>query len=249
MNDPADENRANLRAEKRTRRRRWFQFSLRTLLVFVVVCAIPCAWLGSKIERKRKERGAVKAIVALHGTVRYDYQSGALPDGPRAEPFGPAWLRRLLGENFFSEVEFVQLSGGGVADAELVNLTGLIHLRRLELVSTNVTDAGLAGLRGLSEVEMLDLSNTEVTDAGLVNFNGLSQLQGLYLNGTDVTDAGVIDLGRFTQLQGLGLRRTKVSNIGLAVVGRFLQLQNLDLSKTVRDGRKITSRFDRVRRC
>ena len=100
MSGPADGNRANLSAAKRTRRRRWFQFSLRTLLIFVVVCAIPCAWLGSKIDRKRKESEAVKAIAALHGTVRYDYQSGALPDGPRTEPFGPRGCEGYWGKTF-----------------------------------------------------------------------------------------------------------------------------------------------------
>jgi hypothetical protein len=54
------------------RKRRWFQFSLRSLLNFVLICAIPCAWLGAMIERKREEREIVNQIrelgVALNTT-------------------------------------------------------------------------------------------------------------------------------------------------------------------------------------
>ena len=42
---------------------RWCQFSLRSLLIFMVVAAIPCAWLGKKIEHKRREREAVEWIL------------------------------------------------------------------------------------------------------------------------------------------------------------------------------------------
>ena len=43
-------------------RRRWFQFSLRTLLVLVTVL---CVWLAMTAERARKQRKAVAAIRAL----------------------------------------------------------------------------------------------------------------------------------------------------------------------------------------
>jgi hypothetical protein len=58
------------KAESPKRKRRWFQFSLRTLLIGVVIIAIACGWLGSKIERKRKELDAVKAIIDVGGRVK-----------------------------------------------------------------------------------------------------------------------------------------------------------------------------------
>ena len=45
------------------RKRRWFQFSLRSLLIFTVIVAIPCAWLGRRIERKGQEREAAVWLV------------------------------------------------------------------------------------------------------------------------------------------------------------------------------------------
>ena len=55
-------------------RRRWFQYSLRTLLVLVTVLCVFCVWLGLVSERARKQREAVAAIEAMGGVVYYDYQ-------------------------------------------------------------------------------------------------------------------------------------------------------------------------------
>ena len=57
------------KAEPPKRKRRWFQFSLRSLLVTTFIVAVACGWLGKKIEQKRREREAVEAIVKLGGQV------------------------------------------------------------------------------------------------------------------------------------------------------------------------------------
>ena len=55
------------KAEPPKRKRRWFQFSLRTLMIFTLICAVGCAWVVRRMERKRKEREAVEAIEKLGG--------------------------------------------------------------------------------------------------------------------------------------------------------------------------------------
>ncbi len=71
--------------------------------------AIACGWLGSKIEAKRNEWATVSLIKKIGGAAYYDSQRvGALHSWQvRAENSGPAWLRGILGENFFSDIEFV----------------------------------------------------------------------------------------------------------------------------------------------
>jgi hypothetical protein len=54
------------------RKRRWFQFSLRTLLIGVTVAALACGWLVRRVEQKRNEREAAEAIVKLGGFAFYD---------------------------------------------------------------------------------------------------------------------------------------------------------------------------------
>ena len=51
-------------------RRRWFQFSLRTLFVLLTVL---CVLLAVTVERARKQWEAVAAIRELRGEVRYEY--------------------------------------------------------------------------------------------------------------------------------------------------------------------------------
>ena len=50
-------------ADPPKRKRRWFQFSLRSPSTFTMVVAVGSGWLGRKIERKRKERDAVAALL------------------------------------------------------------------------------------------------------------------------------------------------------------------------------------------
>jgi Leucine-rich repeat (LRR) protein len=206
------------KAEPPKRKRRWFQFSLRTLMVLTLVCAIPFAWLGRRIEQKRGEREAVAAIVKLGGSVSYDYEKaswewefgGSAPIGEvkHAKPPGPDWLRNLLGENFFSDVYWVVLS---TSDGKLENLKQLTQLKKLQLT---VSDGGLENLKGLTQLQFLHFSGA-VTDADLENLKEMHHLKELSLNATKVTDAGLTKLKGLTHLESLGLGLTKVTDAGV----------------------------------
>jgi hypothetical protein len=202
------------RADPPKRKRRWFQFSLRTLLVFTMALAVACGWLGKRIEQKREEREAVEAIVKSGGYAQYDYQGET--DG---EPPGPNWLRKLLGEDFFSEVTLVNINTRG-GDAELEHVNGLTKVKALVLVeitlinaavgrlstkSNNISDAGLENLEGLTQLEVLVMGGPRITDAGLERLRRLTQLRELCLDYTQVTDAGLAHLKGLTHLQFLGL--------------------------------------------
>jgi Leucine-rich repeat (LRR) protein len=140
----------------------------------------------------------------------YDYQKGT-----NSSPPGPDWLRKLFGENLFSEVNAVHFlgrsaivdgAGSDVTDDGLVNLNALPTLQMLGLSLTpKVTDAGLANLRGLTRLNWLALNGTKVTDAGLMNLRGLTRLEHLFLGGNNITDGGLENLKELTQLRELSL--------------------------------------------
>ena len=102
-------------------KRRWLQFSLRTLLVFVTLSAFASGWFAVKMQRVRRQREAVSAIRAASGLVWYDYEVNARPTGSVPKPPGPAWMRKLLGDDCFAKVAW----------ADVRDDAGLEHVKRL----------------------------------------------------------------------------------------------------------------------
>lgn len=183
-------------------KRRWLRFSLRTLLVFVVVLSVPLTWFAWRLEKARRQREAVEAILGLGGVVAYDYQvdeSGEWIEG--AEPTAPEWLRKLLGDDFFCDVLCVDVfPAPKFGDDEARHLKGLTELEHLYLFS-QISDSGLAHLEGLTKLKTLSLNGTQISDSGLAHLEGLTRLETLYLHGSlftlddmQVTGEGIQEL-------------------------------------------------------
>lgn len=164
---------------------RWWQFSVRTMLLLVGGL---CVALNLWIVPSERQRRAVAAIEALHGRVNYIIKQ------PTTESFAETLLRRWLPQTYFHDVICVVLENAQVTDAELARLKGLTGLERLYLVNTQVTDDGLTNLHGLTKLQRLYLINAQVTDAGLTHLRGLTALEHLYLVNTQVTDNGLSQL-------------------------------------------------------
>jgi hypothetical protein len=126
-----------------------FQFSLRSLLVFTIAVAIPCSWLAVEMKRAREQREAVLAIVRSGFIVGYDYQkerfSGFDFRSLATPPPVPVWLRKLLGDDFFTDVVVVLVSKQ-VADNDLEYFKRLTHLKRL-FVDMGVTETSVEKLK------------------------------------------------------------------------------------------------------
>ncbi len=187
--------------------RRWYQFTLRTLLIVVTLVGCGFAWFGLKVRESHRQEAAVAAIERLGGRVFYD-----------AEPPGSGLVRALLGDEFFRNVRQVDLEIYAVDDADLEHLHGLTRLTRLEIDGTQITDAGLVHLKALTRLEFLDLNNTSISDAGLKQLHELTRLEILELNNTPVTDAGMAQLAGLSELKLLTLHGTHVTDAGAAAL-------------------------------
>jgi hypothetical protein len=204
--------------EAPARKLRWFQFSLRSLLLLVLLVSLGMSWVAVKIERGRQQKEAVEEIEKLGGLVAYDYQQVYRSVGPS----GPVWLRNWLGKDLFATVVEVRFTSASGTDAELEHLKGMTQLQKLDLHGTQVTDAGLEHLEGMTKLQALWLHETKVSDAGLEYLKGMTQLQVLTLSGTKVTDAGLVHLEGLTQLEALLLIDTHVTHEGLKRLSRAL---------------------------
>src|SRR5687768_6156492 len=89
--------------------RRWLQISTRMLLAAVVVL---CIALALWTNRARRQEALVRKILSLEGHVTYQHQFGddnkPLSGGV---PAGPAWLRRLIGDQPFLRLYSVTCMG------------------------------------------------------------------------------------------------------------------------------------------
>ena len=208
---------------------RWYQFSLRTLLVFVLVAGVGFGWIGARLQRARNNRQARAMIRSLGG----EPASPVCPCPSKS----PSWLNGVLrdpgavrcvdGHSKFGDagleyvkelpnLQLLDINGGRVTDAGLKHLEGLTSLQTLSLAHAQITDAGLVQLKGLNNLESLNLSGTQVTDAGLEHLRGLVTLETLWLSRTKVSDAGLVNLRRLTKLKHLGLSNTQVTDEGVA---------------------------------
>ena len=189
--------------DTRKPRRRWFQFSLRSLFVVMTMACIGMSWVGVKMQKAKKQKEAVEAIVKLGGVVYYDYQldaAGRLTH--RDKPPEPAWMRHLLGEDICVKIAKVSYDMHG-SEARLEHIEVLTDLQRLHIINARLADAGLKVLTGLTQLQELWLVNTDVTDAGLEPIKRIPHLRDLSLVNTQVTDKGLEHLKGLTQLQEL----------------------------------------------
>ena len=53
-------------------RRRWLQFSLRTLLIVVTLSAVPLGWVGWKCEQGRRQRAVIAWVGEMGGSVTFE---------------------------------------------------------------------------------------------------------------------------------------------------------------------------------
>ena len=96
-------------------------------------------------ERQRK---AVEAIRKAGGWVFYDYECSE--DGGTvvgAEPPAPAWLRKLVGDDFFSDVVGVLVDSADDGDLALNHVSGLTELEWLWILGTQDTGEHIEELR------------------------------------------------------------------------------------------------------
>ncbi|MCH8046346.1 MAG: leucine-rich repeat domain-containing protein [Planctomycetes bacterium] len=222
-----------------TPKRRWYQFSLKTLLVVVTVSTVAFGgWVHNRRQRAQENRKrvvavdeAVAAIEQLGGVVFFEGGPNLnWPKPEHEERRSQTWLERQFDDPggpddpVGAKINYVGFDSLGstygfddpiVTDAGLKYLNALTNLETLNLDGTNITDAGLEHLKGLTNLRTLYLNDTKVTDLGLVYLEGLTELEYINLWNTNITDAGLRHLKGLASLETLLLYRTKVTDAGV----------------------------------
>jgi len=203
-------------------KRRWYQFSLKAILVVTTLASIPLGWLANDWNAVRKRKAAIATL----------QQSGAWLDYDQSQPFRPSWLRPRLGQESDGEVWKIrfEIEPDKITDAGLIPVGGLSKLRYLSINQTRVTDAGLRHIAGLTELEWPFLHDTQVSDDGLIFLADHARLKCLGLHRTQISDAGLLHLARLSRLEYLDIRDTHVTEQGIGKLQKALP--NLEINRT-----------------
>jgi Leucine rich repeat/Leucine Rich repeat len=238
--------------ESRSRRwRRWLRFSVRALLIAVLVIGCAMGWLA---RTARIQREAVAAIQKGGGVPRYNWEFANGSPVPNPKPWYPDWLGKTLGTDYLYHVTGVYLpmgtevelawvgelgrlesaliGGRGLTEAGAAHLAGLACLRRLHLPSSRLGDRGYAFLESLTQLEGLNLGRANITDGSLAHFARLKRLRTLDLSHTRIRGPGMTHLKGLKSLVNLQLEGSLLDDSGLEGIGAMTQLQHLDLAAT-----------------
>jgi hypothetical protein len=207
-------------------RRRW-HYSLRFLLLCVLLFAAGMAWWRTGVNNYEREIIAAKALHEKGYEVKLQCDA-------------PVFLRIFIGNNnllSFAHVREITSSVNTKAatDADLEHLGDLTRLVELWLPGTPITDEGLKQIHDLPRLSSIGLFSTKITGEGFKAWKNLPNLQSLQLDNTFITDAGLRHLMELSNLSDLTLSRTKVTDEGLRHLAGMPKLKHLQL-----DGLPIT---------
>lgn len=207
----------------------WYQFSLRTILIFVTLFAFTCSWFGVKIQQAQKQKHSVDAVRKLGGMVSYDYELDR-GDGEIEERKPPwaAWLRN----DFFGTVRYISISNSKISDADLACLKDLKQIYILDLSDTNVQGGGLEHLKDLSQIECINLSRSAFTGVGIEYLKDMKHLKSLFLSQTQITDASLESCAGMEQIEYLDLSNNRVTDNSIETLKGLKYLKWLDLRAT-----------------
>jgi len=236
-------------------RRRWIAFSIRGVLAFILVLAL---WLGWLVHQARQRREAVAAVKQFGGWVHYDYEFApgpvVVPEGnnlwmtswgkltPGRTPWASPWLRRSLGDEYFTKIAHVSLfvdiqkgqasaaPYGKTAEDVLAKLATQSSVRTLQIGGRHATDQGMESVGQMTGLEELIIFPArEITDDGVAHLGKLRNLRIILLSQAKLTDAGLRTLGSLPNLEEIMVDGQGFSDEGLTALRGLAHLKVLSL--------------------
>jgi hypothetical protein len=187
-------------------RRIRFRYSLRIVLVLLTGL---CVWLGLVSSRARQQRLATEQLKKLNATVVYD---------TRAEELAvPAWIRNLLGDDYFVTVVEVWLSDHQVG-------------RKSRPLPSAHLDAAVAAMRWLPKLKAITFNSTWITDDNFLRLAPLAnRIESLYFNEYwgELTGHGIRHLAGWPHLKSLKFHARRLEMKSLTHLAALPALERL----------------------
>jgi hypothetical protein len=201
-------------------------------LLLVLAAAVVSAGLGWRWRRAQRQAATVEQLRATGvARVMYDYEVQTSDEGPWGRfTIVSTWLRRLLGDDFFSDVH--DLSIGPPAMSPTAPADGW----KAPLGPRGVTEANcreaLALAAPLAQVRSLSIQEAVVRRDALENLTCWERLSDLRIDGCDVRDEDLAPLARAVNVRSLHLHRQPIGDAALGHVRPMSRLQTFGLGFT-----------------
>lgn len=226
--------------------RRYLRFSLRSLLVSILLIGGGLGWF---IRSAENQRAFYLAIEKSGGWALYQDEDAILKAVPRPSSMWPHWLANHLPFDYCHNITSVGVGSVGLSDEDFSRIGDLTQLKELYFEGTRPMTLGDANLSvrcllvagpsfGDAEVQNLSplphakILSRRITDTGLAHVKGLTGLRNLDLTECYITDAGMLHLKALTGIQGLSLESCHVTDAGLANLEGMTKLRYLILYGT-----------------
>jgi hypothetical protein len=242
---------------RRRRRTRLFQFTLRELLLLMLLTAIALSWWRMHHDQRVREQAIVSQFQKDPYSVNWSDEKYR----------GPTILARVFGKNSLSDfwsytnyycslyddrqeiekhfsslkefpaIETIECGADRpeesfMTDELLGRLASLENIRRLELQCAKITDAGMETISHFRKLRQLNVYQTAVTSAGVQYLKATPLLEDINLSKTQIDDAAAETLARLDNLMFLRVSDTKLADKSIPFLGRLSHLLILDISGT-----------------
>jgi hypothetical protein len=201
----------------------------------IILLALSSVWAaGMSYLQKQHERQAVAVIENAGDEVYYSYQwsdESPEPDGPE-NPRAPAWVRRILGDDFFGHPTHVCCFA--TPDA-LQTLRELPTLTGVELWWVEAAGEPFAAVSAMKRLHTLKIDGSVVDFHDLADAPSIPTLRNLRLEDTSISDAVcVLIVEKFPALSELAIDRSKdwsqPSEAGLSAIRQLPNLATFSLA-------------------
>lgn len=211
--------------------RRWLRFSLRGLLVLILLLALPLGWLAQQIRRSQRETSFAAQVREAGGEARFDYNAAGPTYSP-SPPKGHWLLRAAFGKNLFSYLCLVDLSQVADPNPFADGLGRMSQVDTLILPAGPLSDELIDGVAALPNLWSLTLDGSAVTPEEIRRLIASKSIGALQLGGAAAADEILEELRHDDHLPQLTILSGPTTDRGMQAISEIDSLYFLDIQQT-----------------
>ncbi|MFN3150710.1 hypothetical protein [Bremerella sp.] len=214
-------------------KRHWLSFSLRTMLVLILLSSLCMGWFGRDLYRYRIEEALREKIVMKGGNAyRYTLSEPIYPlhGEPKWKQLVCLLPMLLFDEDIYSDVPVVVLRGD--SDALIQELPKLRGVRDVFILDVEVSDASVNALVNLRSLKTIVLMNASISPQQLGRLSQCQQLEFVNLHAQSATDTHLQQLRSFPALTKVHIQDSEATDQGFASLHHLSNLNMVTIVNT-----------------